>query len=551
MTAKGGDNQAVHMGAMKETAGGVLEAVKDNLNRLTNLAATKTSTGTPITNFGYQYDAAGNRTQKSTLDYTEDYGYDPLYRLTRTDRTNPGATPPNQWTWNYDAVGNRTSAQKDSEATTSSYNEKNQLTGATGGGKMLWRGTLNEPGLATFNSTSASINGQPARMLAGNVFEATLDLPAGANNVTIQAQDGSGNIATKSYSINVIGVPITNSYDANGNLVAKTEGADSWTYSWNALNQLTAVAKNGTNQATYSYDPRGRRVEKVAATTTVWLYDGPDIVRQTSTTGPSTATTGFVRVPSVDEPMAQEDVATGASVYLHTDSLGSIAKHTSSLGAVTETILYDPWGNIQSGTPTPFGFTGREWDASASLYYYRARYYDPSAARFASEDPIGLLGGLNLYAYVQDDPVNRTDPSGLSGSTPTAKDKVSVCCRAADIPGNNRAGYKHCYIQVDDYHLELQPAQMAFISTGYPQKTRAPVDPTADCATTEGCGLKDCLAKAFKDYPAGGPYNAMSGPNSNTFVTRMAQTCHLSAPPSLATAPGANAPVPPKPGKGN
>ncbi len=73
------------------------------------------------------------------LDYTEDYGYDPLYRLTRTDRTNPGATPPNEWTWNYDAVGNRTSAQKDSEATTSSYNEKNQLTGATGGGKMLWR----------------------------------------------------------------------------------------------------------------------------------------------------------------------------------------------------------------------------------------------------------------------------------------------------------------------------------------------------------------------------------------------------------------------------
>ena len=103
---------------------------------------------------------------------------DPLYRLTRTDRTNPGATPPNQWTWNYDAVGNRTSAQKDSEATTSSYNEKNQLTGATGGGKMLWRGTLDEPGIATFSAPT--INGQPARMLAGNVLEATLDLPAGA-----------------------------------------------------------------------------------------------------------------------------------------------------------------------------------------------------------------------------------------------------------------------------------------------------------------------------------------------------------------------------------
>ena len=125
----------------------------DNLNRLTNLAATHVPTSTPITNFGYQYDAAGNRTQKSTLDYTEDYGYDPLYRLTRADRTNPGATPPNQWTWSYDAVGNRTSAQKDSEATTSTHNEKNQLLGTSGGGRMLWRGVLDEPGSATFSAS--------------------------------------------------------------------------------------------------------------------------------------------------------------------------------------------------------------------------------------------------------------------------------------------------------------------------------------------------------------------------------------------------------------
>lgn len=390
--------------------------VYDELNRLTNLAATHVPTSTPITNFGYQYDAAGNRTQKSTLDYTEDYGYDPLYRLTRADRTNPGATPPNQWTWNYDAVGNRTSAQKDQEATTSTHNEKNQLLQTSGGGKMLWRGVLDEPGTAAFNAASASINGQPARMLAGNVFEATLDLPAGANTVTIQAQDGSGNVASKSYSVNVLGVPATYTYDANGNLATKTEGTDAWVYEWNALKQLTAVTKNAATVATYSYDPLGRRLNKTTPTPTAsviaWLYDGVDIVRETRT-GVGAITRRFVHGLGSDEPLLFEDATASALAYLHADGLGSIVRHTNGSGASAETITYDAWGDLQGGTPAPYGFTGRESDPEVSLQYYRSRYYDPSAGRFISEDPIGFEGDVNFYGYVAGNPVNFVDPYGL------------------------------------------------------------------------------------------------------------------------------------------
>jgi len=380
----------------------------DNLNRLTNLAATHTPSGTPITNFGYQYDAAGNRTQKSTLDYTEDYGYDPLYRLTRADRTNPGATPPNQWTWSYDAVGNRTSAQKDSEATTSTHNEKNQLLGTSGGGRMLWRGVLDEPGLATFSAASASINGQPARMLAGNVFEATLDLPAGANTVVIQAQDGSGNVASKSYSVNVTGGNATYTYDANGNLATKTEGADAWVYTWNALNQLTAVTKNSAVLAAFSYDPLGRRVEKHTIGTTSWTYDGKDILRQV--VGPASSTQ-FVQGPAIDEPIAQEGPS-GVMVYLHADALGSISRHTDTSGATSAAIQYDTWGNVQIGTPSPYGFTGREWDSTVSLWYYRARWYDSQAGRFLSEDPVTTAAGANMYSYVGGRVASAADPSG-------------------------------------------------------------------------------------------------------------------------------------------
>ncbi len=379
----------------------------DNLNRLTNLAATHTASGTQVTNFGYQYDAAGSRTQKSTLDFTEDYKYDPLYRLTRADRTNPGVTPPNQWTWNYDQVGNRTSAQKDSEATTSDYNEKNQLTGSTGGGKMLWRGILDEPGNVNLTNAAASINGQPARMLAGNVFEAELNLPTGANTVTIQAQDGSGNVATKNYSINVTGAPATYTYDANGNLATKVEGGDTWAYSFNALNQMTAVTKNAVTQATYSYDPLGRRLTKLASgIATKWLYDGEDIAQQT--VGATIAL--FVHGPGIDEPLSQS--TTVATEYLHADGLSSITRHTTLTGAVAQTITYDVWGNIQSGAPAPYGFTGREGDASAQMHYYRARWYDSSIGRFLSEDPVSSIARPSLYPYVMDNPAGFVDPSG-------------------------------------------------------------------------------------------------------------------------------------------
>ena len=60
------------------------------------------------------------------------------------------------------------------------------------------------------------------------------------------------------------------------------------------------------------------------------------------------------------------------------------------------------------------------------LYYVRARWYDPHLGRFVSEDPIGLAGGLNVYAYVGNSPLNGTDPSGLCVDFAAATDKQHV-----------------------------------------------------------------------------------------------------------------------------
>ena len=79
------------------------------------------------------------------------------------------------------------------------------------------------------------------------------------------------------------------------------------------------------------------------------------------------------------------------------------------------TRAYDAWGNMtQSQSEGGLAYTGHEWDPETGLYYFQTRYYSASMARFISEDTVGLDGGLNLYAYVANNPINRVDPSGES-----------------------------------------------------------------------------------------------------------------------------------------
>ena len=136
----------------------------------------------------------------------------------------------------------------------------------------------------------------------------------------------------------------------------------------------------------------------------------------------------------VDELFATE-TATGQVLWALTDHIGSvrdIAERDSGTGdtEVVNHIRYDAFGSIASqtdpgtsSTPTDpdvllagfrTSFTGREWDADADLFYYRARWYDPQAGRFISEDPISFnAGDANLYRYVANSPTLAVDPSGL------------------------------------------------------------------------------------------------------------------------------------------
>ena len=125
---------------------------------------------------------------------------------------------------------------------------------------------------------------------------------------------------------------------------------------------------------------------------------------------------------TLDEPLKLTRGATTA--YYHADGLGSVVALTSSTGAVIERYTYDVYGTpritdaagtvlTQSAVGNRALFTGREYDQETGLYSYRARYYDSRIGRFLSRDPVGYTADLNLYRYVDHNPLTWVDPTGL------------------------------------------------------------------------------------------------------------------------------------------
>jgi RHS repeat-associated protein len=114
-------------------------------------------------------------------------------------------------------------------------------------------------------------------------------------------------------------------------------------------------------------------------------------------------------------------VVTSAGRYCyHFNATGSTVALTDVNQNVVNSYAYDPFGTVlnqQEMVPQPFKYVG-QYGVMAEpngLYYMRARYYDPSVGRFISEDPLGFGGGdVNLFAYVQNNAVNRVDPYGLA-----------------------------------------------------------------------------------------------------------------------------------------
>ena len=303
-----------------------------------------------------------------------------------------------------DLVGTVTNAT----VTTSSYNAVNQLYSRTGSGNLpvRFKGTSSEPGTATVNGQSATITVNPASS-GGRIFTGPANVPAGNQTVPVTATDLSGNTATKAYSLTVIGG--TNkayAYDNNGNCTT----AGTATYDWDGADRLVAI-NNGPLRSEFTYDGFGRRVQMVEKNngtvtgTKRLVWAGMALAEERSSLNAVTK-----RFFGGGEQIA------GVNYYFARDHLGSVREMTDASGTVVARYDYDPYGRttkLSGGLDADFGYTGHYVHAPSGLYLTLFRAYDADSGRWLNQDPIGESGGMNLYGYVGNNPVNQIDPLGL------------------------------------------------------------------------------------------------------------------------------------------
>jgi RHS repeat-associated protein len=222
-------------------------------------------------------------------------------------------------------------------------------------------------------------------------------------------------------------------YDAGGNLLdqgACPSGAHA--YAYNAENELTSAGG-----VTYTYDGDGKRVQKSNGKL-YWYGMGSDPLDETDLTGSIVNTSFHEYIFFGGQRIARRDYQNNVNYYF-ADHLGTSRVVASSSGTILDDSDFYPFGGerpVTSSSGNPYKFTGYERDSESGLDYASARHYSSSLGRFLSPDPVSGSPGnpqtWNRYAYVYNNPLNATDPSGMCSE----EDGFSGCDDSSGFNGD-------------------------------------------------------------------------------------------------------------------
>lgn len=222
----------------------------------------------------------------------------------------------------------------------------------------------------------------------------------------------------------------TFTYDDAGNTLTKTDGSTVTTYTWDYRNTMTHWASTGQQSIEFTYDGNRSRVGRVRnGVTSEFLLDGREIGEEISGTD----------IVSYIGPRLIGSLQDTDRSLSHPDGVGSTRITTNGSETIESAMIYDAFGNLlwcqsPNGNPT-LGYAGqfRYYTDQTGLQYLKARHYDPAVGRFVSRDPIGYKGGLNLYGYVGNRPINRVDPTGTKCRNAFNSPDVQICLMKLSI----------------------------------------------------------------------------------------------------------------------
>ena len=327
---------------------------------------------------------------------------------TVSDSVKLNGTTASESKYSYDENGNvLTKSYGKSTSIANTYDSKNRITSTAYAGKTTnYTYDVNSQLTAVSGTNYSASYAYDSR---GNITNKKVN---GTSTVFDYSTDGWNDKLT---SVNASAL----TYDANGNVL--TYGDKSFTWS-NGRNLESII--DGNNKYSYTYDENGIRTSKTVNGVTTY-YNTKDGVILSQTDGTNTM---YFQYDNDNTPVGI--VLNGTQYFYITNQMGDVIGITDTQGNALVQYEYDEWGKIGSITTTnntdeentlaninPLRYRGYYYDNETGYYYLQSRYYDANLCRFINADDYNYLDkdivdGLNLFAYCNNDSVNRFDLDG-------------------------------------------------------------------------------------------------------------------------------------------